>query len=289
MSKNAITPVILTDDDGTGTTGTVINNSLFDQVQDAVDVALQQVVQTKSGGYTVLVTDDVVICTAALTLTLYAASGNSGRFLEVINTGIGVVVLDGNAAETIDGSATFSVQPGSRVKIRCNGSNWVTAQRMVPDRYPVTLANVDNTTTKTTIATFTIPANMFGDGDYIDLVVSALKKNNSGANRNVNWEFEIGGVTVTATLAQSWGDIATEYPNIDTLRLMRVGTAVWVHDYAQSSPSYSSGNQAVGLSVVAAAVTFTAAIVVNVKVTLAVANATLYLKPQTAAAWHFRG
>lgn len=124
MSKNALDHVIGVDDDGSGLTGTVVNDALIDAIQDAVDAAIGQVVQTKSGNYTVLVTDDVVICTASLTLSLYATSGNSGRPFTARNTSSADVTLDGNAAETIDGAATFTVLPGRAVMIRCDGSNW---------------------------------------------------------------------------------------------------------------------------------------------------------------------
>lgn len=128
MSANAMTHVVLTDDDGSGLTGTILNNNLFDQVQDAVDTAIGQVVQTKSGNYTVVATDDAVICTAALTLTLYASSGLSGRALEVINSSFtATVTVDGNAAETIDGALTLSLPPGGRVRLRCNGSGWISS------------------------------------------------------------------------------------------------------------------------------------------------------------------
>jgi hypothetical protein len=127
VSKNAMSHIILTDDDGSGTTGTILNNDLFDQVQDAVDAALLNVVQTKSGAYTVLVTDDVVICTAALTLTLYAVSTNSGRPLVVANRGTGSVVIDGNASETINGNTTLTIGPGDTAYLRTDGSSWVAA------------------------------------------------------------------------------------------------------------------------------------------------------------------
>lgn len=124
MSRNALSHVVLTDDDGSGTTGTVLNNDLFDQIQDAVDTAIGQIVQTKSGTYTALVTDDVIIGTSTWTLTLYATSGNSGRMLEVVNNGSGLITIDGNASETIDGQTTMIVRPGGRVRIRTDGSNW---------------------------------------------------------------------------------------------------------------------------------------------------------------------
>lgn len=126
MSKNAIDHVVGVDDDGTGTTGTVVNNALLDSIQDAVDDAIGQVIQTKSGNYTVLSTDDAIICTAALTLTLYTAVGFSARRLDVINTSTGDVTLDGNASETINGATTYTVKAGARVSIRSNGANWFT-------------------------------------------------------------------------------------------------------------------------------------------------------------------
>jgi hypothetical protein len=130
MSKNAMDHVVLTDDDGSGTTGTILNNAVADQIQDEVDEALQQIVQTKSGNYTALVTDDVVICTAALTLDLYAVSGNSGRAIEVVNThGSADVTIDGNSGETVDGAATYTLKAGTRIRLRCDGSNWISTSR----------------------------------------------------------------------------------------------------------------------------------------------------------------
>lgn len=147
MSQNAMTHVLLTDDDGSGTTGTVINDSLFDQVQDAIDAAIGQIVQTKSGNYTVVVTDDCVICTATLTLALYAAAGNSGKTLEVINAGTApsVVTIDPNASETIDGALTLILVAGQRARIRCNGSNWFTTD--MPNTWERVAASADSGST----------------------------------------------------------------------------------------------------------------------------------------------
>ena len=125
MSKNAIDHVVLTDDDGSGTTGTILNNSLFDQVQDAVDSAIGQVVQTKTSAYTVLVTDDVIKCTGTFTLTLYTAVGNDGRALEIVNRGTGTITVDPNGSQTIDGATTRLVGAGTALRIRSDGANWI--------------------------------------------------------------------------------------------------------------------------------------------------------------------
>jgi len=70
----------------------------------------------KTGAYTAATADDIIECDASggdFTLTLYAASGNAGRRLIVKNAGAsGVVTLDGNAAEQIDGNTTEPVAPG---------------------------------------------------------------------------------------------------------------------------------------------------------------------------------
>ena|SRR5688572_21941105 len=142
MSKNAIDHVLLTDDDGSGTTGTILNNSLFDQIQDAVDAAIGQVIQTKTGAYTVLVTDDVVKCSGTFTLTLYTAVGNDGRALEVVNVGTGVVTLDGNGSQTINSSTTYAVGPGTAVRIRSDGANWIiSSDASQPDTDQLILAS----------------------------------------------------------------------------------------------------------------------------------------------------
>ena len=125
MSSQALVQITLTDDDGSGTTGTILNNALFGQVQDAVDNAIEQLLQTKSANYTVLVTDDVVKCTASLTLTLYTAVGNGGRAFEAANTASsGIVTLDPDGAQTIDGASTLSLGPGESVRIRSDNANW---------------------------------------------------------------------------------------------------------------------------------------------------------------------
>ncbi len=57
--------------------------------------------------YTVLATDDTIVCNraSAMTVTLPAATG-SGKKYTIKNINTGVVTIDGNAAETIDGDAT---------------------------------------------------------------------------------------------------------------------------------------------------------------------------------------
>lgn len=66
-------------------------------------------IQTKTGDYTVLTTDDIVRCNGTFTVTLYAAAGNVGKIVIIKNIGTGVVTIDGNGSDTIDGALTFDI------------------------------------------------------------------------------------------------------------------------------------------------------------------------------------
>jgi hypothetical protein len=61
----------------------------------------------------------------AFTVTLPAAAANSGRVIEVKNIDTtNSVTLDGNAAETIDGSPTQAISPLNALRVLCNGTSW---------------------------------------------------------------------------------------------------------------------------------------------------------------------
>jgi hypothetical protein len=273
MSKNAIDHVILTDDDGSGTTGTIINNALFDQVQDEVDEAIQQVTQTKNGNYTVVSTDDCVICTAALTLTLYAASGNSGRSLDVANDSTGVVVLDGNSSETIDGATTYKIPSGGRVRIRCDGSNWksVTPRTAVMDRDVSSTTVGPSSTTETTVYSGTIPGGLLSTnrvleikhvGDYLNssggastltinvylgatlaLSFALAGLTSNGTRRFLRLEAEIGANN-SASAQVAWG-VARTHPLGDTTNATgqnMIGSPGVIYEHAQVDLAENSAN-----------------------------------------------
>lgn len=85
-------------------------------------------ISSHSGAYTVLTADRgrFFEATAALTFTLpTVASAGVGFPLAFINTGSGIMTIDGNGAETINGSATLALGPGAGAVVSCDGSNWV--------------------------------------------------------------------------------------------------------------------------------------------------------------------
>lgn len=79
----------------------------------------------KLANYTVVATDRglLISCTGTFTLTYTAAATLGDGFTSVVrNDGTGVITLDPNSAELIDGVATVAVQPGATDIVYCDGS-----------------------------------------------------------------------------------------------------------------------------------------------------------------------
>ncbi len=92
--------------------------------------SISQAISTITSSQSLDETYHTLICDAtsgAITLTLPAASGCSGRIYRIkkVDSSANSVIIDGNGAETIDGAAnyTISVQYGATV-IQSNGSVW---------------------------------------------------------------------------------------------------------------------------------------------------------------------
>jgi hypothetical protein len=62
-------------------------------------------VSTKTTNYTVVLADDVILCNGTLTITLLP-SGSYNKRLTIKNIGTGIITIDGDGTETIDGSLT---------------------------------------------------------------------------------------------------------------------------------------------------------------------------------------
>jgi hypothetical protein len=89
-------------------------------------IGFKQNYVTKTGAYTATNADYVIDCTSGtFTVTLPASSGRTGRILIIKNSGAGVITVDGNASETIDGAATYSLAVQyATVQIMSDGTNW---------------------------------------------------------------------------------------------------------------------------------------------------------------------
>lgn len=81
----------------------------------------------QAGAYTVLPADfgQTISCSSTFTLALTAAATlGDGWYCYVRNTGSGIITIDPNGAETIDGAATLKVRPGGAIMIHCNGATF---------------------------------------------------------------------------------------------------------------------------------------------------------------------
>jgi hypothetical protein len=79
-----------------------------------------------NGTYTVLPTDYFVEATGnSFTINLPSAVGISGQTYEIKNSGSGVVVVDANGSQTIDGALTKTLNQYNSLFITSNGSNWI--------------------------------------------------------------------------------------------------------------------------------------------------------------------
>jgi hypothetical protein len=89
-------------------------------------IGMKQAYVTKTGAYTATNDDYVIDCTSGtFTVTLPPSSGRTGRILIIKNSGAGTITVDGNASETIDGAATYSLSVQyATVQIMSDGTNW---------------------------------------------------------------------------------------------------------------------------------------------------------------------
>lgn len=102
--------------------------------------------EAKTSAYTVLTTDRGVFFEASGTwsLTLPAASSAGEGFAFILrNNGSGVITIDPDGAETIDGSSTEDVAAGTARIVACNGTEWRSFPFLVD-------ASVQSTATDTT-------------------------------------------------------------------------------------------------------------------------------------------
>ena len=80
-----------------------------------------------SSSTTLTLNDDIVVCSAEATLTLPAVSTAEGKIYLIISDTSDTITIDGNGAETVDGSATQTLTSQyTAYLVVCNGSEWFT-------------------------------------------------------------------------------------------------------------------------------------------------------------------
>lgn len=103
------------------------SGSLWKELWRVPTLPVQGILQ-KTANYTATVADRnklIEATSGTWTLTLPpAASAGKGFCLDVKNSGPGVVTIDGNSSETIDGLTTVALYLGESYLLFCDGSNW---------------------------------------------------------------------------------------------------------------------------------------------------------------------
>lgn len=121
-------------------------------------------------------------CTSSFTQTLTAvATLGDGWWVYVKNSGTGVITLDPNSTETIDGATTVALYPGDGCWLICNGSAFITVGRA--GAAPIARGHIDGLVMSTagSSATMTIAAGQAADSTNAVLMTlsAAISKTTS--------------------------------------------------------------------------------------------------------------
>lgn len=145
-------------------------------------------VASKTTTYTATTADDVILASTsggAWTLTLYAASGNSGKVLRIVKTtnDFSVLTIDGNASETINGSTTTTINTQyESLTIICDGSNWHILDRRIPSATNTYTPTIKGSTSDPTVGYSRQAGYWKREGDSILIKVQIIISSYSGGS-----------------------------------------------------------------------------------------------------------
>jgi hypothetical protein len=133
-------------------TETAIRQMSPANIKTAIDANVAIVTITKSADYTVLAADrtKMITCTGAFTLTFTAAATLGDGWFCYVKSLTGDVTLDPNAAETIDGVSTGTVEAGDIFIVSSDGTNLQCSKIYGRKPHYITASN----------ATWTVPAGI---------------------------------------------------------------------------------------------------------------------------------
>ena len=120
---------------GVGATTTSFVSQYYSSTSYVNSTSFPEKTSSKTTTYTAVPSDNIIkadTSSAGWTLTLYPASGNSGKFLKIIKTtsDFNVLTIDGNGSETINGSTTTTLNTQyESITLFCDGSNWLILSR----------------------------------------------------------------------------------------------------------------------------------------------------------------
>lgn len=97
----------------------------IEEIANAIALSDNAGVTEVSTTYAALTTDRSIKCTGATyTVSVFTAVGRSGRRLTITNAGTGVITVDPNGSETINGYTTISLLPDDSMSIESDDTNW---------------------------------------------------------------------------------------------------------------------------------------------------------------------
>lgn len=79
----------------------------------------------KSSNYTITTDDYTIDCSNTITITLPTAVDIEGQVFVIKNSDTGIVTVDGDGSETIDGDETFDLYEKESITIQSTGTNWI--------------------------------------------------------------------------------------------------------------------------------------------------------------------
>lgn len=161
-------------------------------------------------------------------------------------------------------------------------------------RYDVTLLDCENTSTKTKIATFTVPAGTWASGEVIELQMALKTLQNTGAQVQLTLGVALTGVTEKTSAVGINSNTSTRY-TLTNLRFVRYGSTVFFIGWPTTQltifyngivhPVYTGNDQFVEST----AINFANDVVIDINATWASASASAYVRTEQARAWKYTG
>lgn len=267
MAATVLTRSTWTDDNGTGTTGTIINNAvLHSDIYDKVDQLFAGAgsYSTFTFGGSVAVDGAALIANTALTIRRNTSDGGDSSLIQLTgggatgNTRGGGINVYGNEhastgkVEVVPGNVT-----GSKFSVVCAGaeafyvdgqSGQVTAvghlfgkssyrASLILD-VDVSATSVVNTTTPTSVYSFSVPANILASTFGLRLTGTFNVENTTGSSQTLTVTVTFGGSTVVTgdiqfttsgtTPDRRFGTFTLTLRNFNATNAQRAGF-VWAH------------------------------------------------------------
>jgi hypothetical protein len=155
---------------------------------------------SKTSNYIATIEDDIVLCDSSggtFTVTLPAAASSTGKVLRIFKTdsSFTAVTIDGNGAETINGSATTTINTQyEQVTLACNGTAWFILER----KHPKEWTSFTPTGAWSTNTTYAGRRRRNGDSCEFDVTVSL-----GGQPENVTFSLNIPDVAIDTSKMSS--------------------------------------------------------------------------------------